>query len=77
VLVLIVGSGLTVAVIVADREVPFVAVTVYVVVVKGLAVTDAAVVVDKPVDGAHEYIKGPVPVTVALAYRICRSACAH
>ena len=46
---------------------PFVVpVTVYVVVELGVAVTDAPVVADKPVDGLQEYVDAPLAVKVML-----------
>lgn len=60
----IVGSGFTVTVLVAIAAQPLV--TVYVVVVDGVATTTGPVVVFNPVDGLHIYVLAPLAVNVVL-----------
>ena len=52
----------TVTVVVLTQPFAFVPVTVYVVVVAGLAVTEAPVVEDKPVAGLQRYVLAPFAV---------------
>lgn len=65
---MITGFGFTVTVAVAvEEQPPVVPVTVYVVVVGGLAVTVAPVVAERFVAGDHVYEVAPVAVNVAEA----------
>ena len=60
-------ATVTNAVAIAVQPTPSVPVTVYVVVVKGLAVTLAPVVADNPVDGDQVYVCAPKAVNVIPA----------